>query len=367
MTESRRLASSTRIALEHPRDVLDRLCDHLAEHVPVERGDGEATLTSDFGVAHAAIEDGALSISLESGDETGLSFLRLMMAEHVLTFAGDPTPAISWSGDGKAGAPLPYFREMRVVSVASVTPLMRRIVLAGPDLARFTTGGLHVRLLFPPAGIAVPQWPVNGEDGRPRWPDADARPAARVYTIRHIDTDRGEIAIDMVLHDDPGGDHAPGAGFAQDARPGDIVGMTGPGGGSIGEASRYILLGDETALPAIARLLESMPEGAEVAAFVEVADAREEQPLTSPASLSINWLHRNGAPAGVGDRLASAVREHRWLAEDGDAPFVWAGCEHAQARAIRRFVQKEAGLARDKCHVVAYWRRGAAGDEARKD
>ncbi len=367
MTEIRRLASSARIALEHPRDVLGRLCDHLAEHLQVECGDGQARLTCDFGVARASVEGDALAVALESADATGLSFLRLMMAEHILAFAGEQTPAIRWSGDGKAGEPLPYFREMRVVSVASVTPLMRRIVLAGPDLARFTTGGLHVRLLFPPPGIAVPQWPVNGEDGRPSWPAADAKPAARAYTIRHINADRGEIAIDMVLHDDPHGNHAPGAGFAQDARPGDVVGMTGPGGGSIGEASRYILLGDETALPAIARLLEAMPETAEVAAFVEVADAREEQPLASPASLSLNWLHRNGAHAGAGESLARAVRDHRWLAGDGETPFVWAGCEHAQARAIRRFVHKEAGLARDKCHIVAYWRRGAAGDEARKD
>ncbi|MGV6874157.1 DUF2218 domain-containing protein [Pseudochelatococcus sp. B33] len=362
-----RLVSSARIALERPRDMLDRLCGHLAEHVPVERLDDGARFVSDFGTARAGITEGALAVVLESADDTGLSFLKQIVAEHVLAFAGEPKPVIRWSGDGKVGELLPYFREMRVVSVGNVTPLMRRVVLAGHDLSRFATGGLHVRLLFPPPGIAPPEWPVNGEDGRPRWPQGAARPAARVYTIRHIDTERGEVAIDMVLHGDPDDDHAPGAGFALHARPGDIVGMTGPGGGSIGEARRYILLGDETALPAIARLLETMPTSVEAAVFVEVADASEEQALTSAARLDLKWLHRNGTEAGSTDRLARIIRGHPWLNDGGDAPLVWAGCEHTQARTIRQFALKEAGLTREKCHAVAYWRRGVAGDDARKD
>lgn len=362
-----RQVSSARIGLTTPQAILDRLCDHLAEHVAMERSNSGAQFVSDFGTARATVVEGALDIALESADETGLSFLKIMVAEHVVAFAEGQKPTIRWSGDGNVGGPLPYFREMRVVSVANVTPMMRRVVLAGHDLARFAAGGLHVRLLFPPSGITPPQWPVNGEDGRPQWPQGAARPAARVYTIRHIDMAKGEVAIDMVLHGSHDGDHAPGAGFALHAQPGDIVGMTGPGGGSIGEASRYILLGDETALPAIARLLETLPASAEVAAFVEVADASEEQRLTSPTRLDLTWVHREGAEAGTTDHLARITRAHPWLSDGGDTPFIWAGCEHTQARAIRQFALKEAGLTRDKCHAVAYWRRGAAGDDARKD
>ncbi|MGI6246327.1 MAG: DUF2218 domain-containing protein [Pseudochelatococcus sp.] len=358
-----RLAAATRIALADPRDLLNRLCDHLAEHVPVERlGDG-ALFRADYGTARVEIAGDALTVALESGDDTGLSFLKLIVAEHVLEFAGGQEPAIRWTGDGRAaGEPLPYFREMRVASVTHVTPRMRRIVLSGEDLGRFATGGLHVRLLFPPPGPAAPQWPVCGEDGRPQWPQGAARPAARVYTIRHIDVRKGEVAIDMMLHGDGHGHDAPGAGFARHARPGDIVGMTGPGGSVIGEARRYIMLGDETALPAIARQLETLPAHAEVAAFVEVADAAEEQPLTSAARLDLRWLHRDGT--GL---LERALRDHPWLGDGGEPPFIWAGCEHAQARAIRRFALKEAGLTHDGCHAFAYWRRGAAGDDARED
>ncbi|MBB3809951.1 siderophore-interacting protein [Pseudochelatococcus contaminans] len=363
MTDTRpspRLVSSARIALDEPASVLDRLCDHLSEYVTVERREGGATFVAEYGSARANIEAGAVVVGLESTDETGLSFLKLTVAEHLLAFAGDQKPVIRWSGDGKVGELLAYFREMRVVSVGNVTPLMRRIVLSGNDLARFAKGGLHVRLLFPPAGIVPPRWPVNGEDGRPQWPKGDEKPEARIYTIRHLDVTKGEVTIDMLLHGDDDDDdhHSPGADFARNARPGDIVGMTGPGGGSIGEAGRYILLGDETALPAIARLLETMPESARVSVFIEVANADEEQVLPSPAVVDLHWLHRDAA----GDSLAATLRNHSWLTDGGETPFILAGCEHTLAQEIRQFVLKEAGIAREKCSIAAYWRRGSEGE-----
>ncbi|MFC0220531.1 DUF2218 domain-containing protein [Pseudochelatococcus lubricantis] len=374
MSEARhpaRLTASTRILLEDSRAILDGLCAHLAEHVPVERFEGGARLTSDYGTAQAEVLDDALAIAIDSADAAGLSFLKLIVADHILALADGQKPVIRWSGDGKAGEPLPYFREMRVLSASNVTPLMRRVVLAGHDLGRFANGGLHVRLLFPPPGAETPQWPVSGEDGRPQWPEGAAKPAARVYTIRSIDAEKGEVVVDMVLHASPGGDpdhdHAPGAAFALRAKAGDVVGMTGPGGGSIGEARRYILLGDETALPAIGRLLETMPAEAEVAAFVEVADASEEQALPCPARLDLRWLHRHGAGAGGTDLLEKALRQHPWLRDGGDTPFVWTGCEHAQTRAIKQFLLKEEGLPREKYQVAAYWRRGANGDDTRRD
>ncbi|MCE3544330.1 siderophore-interacting protein, partial [Escherichia coli] len=98
-------------------------------------------------------------------------------------------------------------------------------------------------------------WPTMGRDGRPVWPEGDDALIARVYTIRTIDIERGEVDIDMVVH--PGND-TPGSTWALNAKPGGIVGMTGPGGGSVEDAGRYLLVGDETALPAIGRILETL-------------------------------------------------------------------------------------------------------------
>ena len=126
---------------------------------------------------------------------------------------------------------------MTVTAVATIGRF-RRLTLKGDDLGRFAEGGLHVRLLLPVEGVRQ-RWPVTGDDGRPWWPDGNP-PPARVYTLRRIDVAAGEVEIDMLLH----ADHhdAPGAAFAERARPGDVVGMTGPGGGDLPEAADYLSL-----------------------------------------------------------------------------------------------------------------------------
>ena len=350
-----------KVTLADPEAVLTKLCDHLAEHGTVSRFRTGARIETVFGTARVEAEERALVLEAEGDEETNFAYVKLSLAEHILTFAAPDKPDIVWAGDGAAGAPLPYFREMRVVGARNITPHMRRVTLAGENLARFASGGLHVRLLFPQPGTA-PQWPVTGADGRPSWPDEERRPVARVYTIRRIDVAAGEIDIDFVLHE---GAETPGASFARHAAPGDVVGMTGPGGGAFGEADWYLLAGDETALPAIGRILERLAATARATVFIEVADAREEQPLPTAADAAIHWLHREGADAGTTTLLAEAVSGVAWP-EDGTAVFAWAGCEHGAARAIRTYLRAERGLAREQHLVVAYWRRGASGDNARR-
>jgi NADPH-dependent ferric siderophore reductase len=137
--------------------------------------------------------------------------------------------------------------------------------------------------------------------------------------------------------------------------------MTGPGGGGAAGADWYLLAGDETALPAIGRMLEGLPASAHAVVRIEIADAGEEQPLVSPASLDIAWLHRGAAEAGTTTLLEDAVRAAAFPS-DGRRVFAWAGCEHKAFRAIRKFLRAECGLSRDQHLVAAYWRRGFDAD-----
>src|SRR5690606_36373167 len=145
-----------------------------------------------------------------------------------------------------------FFREITVVSSSRIAPHLHRVRFAGVDLERFAHGGLHIRLLLPPEGRS-PVWPSLGADGLLAWPSGEDALTVRVYTIRAIDAVAGWIDVDFVLH--PGSD-SPAALFAQNAVAGDVIGMIGPGGGHIPEAENLLLLGDDTALPAIARILE---------------------------------------------------------------------------------------------------------------
>lgn len=359
------MQAHTRIPLLAPEAVMQHLCAHLGEHCTVTREGSKARLDAAFGTAHLECEGGCLFVKALGHDESTLAYVKMAVAEHVVEFAKPENPRIVWAGDGMASGALPFFREMHVVGAREITPRMRRLTLKGEDLGRFTTGGLHVRLLFPPAELAVPSWPSMGEDGRIAWPDGAAKLTARVYTIRSIDPARGEIEVDFVLHE---GDRFPGSGFAITARPGAIVGITGPGGGGVAPADWYLLAGDETALPAIGRMLEALPPSAHAVVRIEVADAAEEQPLTSPASLDLAWLHRGVAEAGTTTLLEDAVRAVAFPVDDRRV-FAWGACEHKAFRAIRKFLRADRGLTRDQHLVAAYWRRGcdadsAAGEEA---
>jgi NADPH-dependent ferric siderophore reductase len=229
---------------------------------------------------------------------------------------------------------------------------MRRVILSCEDTTHFETGGLHARLLIPPPGRA-PIWPKVGPDGRVVWPEGEDELARRVYTIRAIDHARKELTIDVVLHDD-----SPGSVWARNATAGDRVGLLGPGGGDVVPADWYLLCGDETALPAIARIAASLPATASATVVIEVANGDEEQEISSEAALAITWLHRNGQPAGSTDLLPDAVRAIDM--PQGSDPFVFAGCEQAAARAIRKHLRAERKLPKERHLVAAYWRRGHA-------
>ncbi len=335
---------------------------HLLEHLDEDNAqavdpDGETRLTIYDCDTRLRFSGEILSVTVEGSEAGQHGVAKGVVAYYLQHILGEACPPLVWSGDGADTRELAHFREMRVVSSHQVTPSMRRVRLAGADLARFASGGLHVRLLFPPKG-RTPVWPHAGPAALPVWPEGEDELVSRVYTIRRIDPAAGHVDIDVVLHDPPG----TGCRWSREAEAGDPVGMLGPGGGDLGKGDVHLLMGDETALPAIGRLLEEMPADARGHALIEVAGPEEQQPLRHPAGVALRWLHRNGAPAGTTTLLKDAAREV--VLPEGLTPFVWAGCEFEAFKAIRRFCRKDLGLRKNQHLVVAYWRRGLRQDDA---
>ncbi|WP_019630455.1 siderophore-interacting protein [Actinomadura atramentaria] len=244
---------------------------------------------------------------------------------------------------------VPGLRVLSVLRAEQVTPGMRRIILGGPELAGFGDGP-NVKLLFPPRGDEDPRWPVQGPDGRPVWPPAERRPTMRTYTVRRYDAAAGELHVDFVLH----GDAGVASRWARDARPGDPLGVLGPGGRVLGRADRYVVAGDHSALPAIGAIVEGLPADARGHVLVEVPGPEEVQDLAPPPGVELTWLFRDGAAAG-GPVLADAVRALPW--PDGDV-FVWIAGESSSVRAIRSYVRDERGLERRRYLAIGYWKRG---------
>ncbi|MFJ2032569.1 siderophore-interacting protein [Streptosporangium sp. NPDC087985] len=241
--------------------------------------------------------------------------------------------------------------------VERLTPHMIRVVLGGDGLAGFCAGEFtdhYVKLLFPPPGVTYPA-PFDLEAIKRDMP-RDQWPATRTYTVRAWDPEAAELTLDFVYH----GDHGLAGPWAARARPGDEIHFLGPGGAYAPDpqADWHLLVGDESALPAIAASLERLPSGAQAHVFLEVAGPREEQPLDSPGDAKIVWVHRGEAP--VGESLVAAVRE---LDFPTGTPHAFVHGEAGSVKALRRHLRTERGVPLSQLSISGYWRLGR-DDEA---
>jgi NADPH-dependent ferric siderophore reductase len=336
-------------------EMLGEICEHFVEHADVHRTENKATLTSKLGSAEIGIEDRQLSIELRCPSQQALQLSQTSLAEHLFYFAGDDPFELTWSQTARL-ARLPNIHEVTVVSCEDVTPHMRRVKFACADVGPFIGGEMHVRLLVPPKG-RLPIWPGQREDGRVAWPEGDDTLLVRAYTIRAVDAERGELWIDFLQHPSPGV-ATPGADFARDTQPGDKVALLGPGGGALPLATNLLLIGDESALPAIARIVAEVPEGTQIQAIIEVENQEEEQPLPSRASLDVLWLHRQAYFSDHSKRLRDEA--HAAIAAMPSNTFVWVACEKEDIRSIKASLKT---LQHDKKKMYAawYWTRKPGG------
>ncbi|MBC6467831.1 siderophore-interacting protein [Actinomadura alba] len=242
----------------------------------------------------------------------------------------------------------------QVTRTTRPTPQTVRVTLGG--LEGFGGAGLDhwVKLFFPLPGEHRPVYPT-GDDWWRRWgadPDA-VRAVFRTYTVRRHRPEAGEIDIDFVLH----GDTAPGSRWAARAKPGDQVGVWGPGAmyDPSPAADWRLIAGDETALPAMAAIIETLPAGARARVFVEVADAAEEQRFATDGDVRVEWLHRDGVPAG---RSALLVDRLRAADLPDGRPYAWIAGEAAMVKALRRHLVNDRGIDRADICFSGYWRLG---------
>jgi NADPH-dependent ferric siderophore reductase len=246
------------------------------------------------------------------------------------------------------------FRTLTVASVEDLGPTMRRIVLEGEDLGGFVSLGFddHVKL-FPVAPGQALTLPTLGPDG-PVFPEP--RPVARDYTPRAFDAANRRLTIDFVT-----GHGGPATEWAEGATPGAVVGVGGPRGSFIVPSAfaDHVLIGDETALPAIARRLEELPVGVRALAIVEVDDAASRLPLGGAGDLTVVWVERNGRPRARSEGLEAAMGTALAAVDRADA-YVWIAAESAVAKTLRAKALSM-GFSPRAMKAAGYWRQGAVG------
>ncbi|GHD39797.1 siderophore-interacting protein [Mycetocola manganoxydans] len=297
----------------------------------------------------------------------------------------------------------PY--EATVVAVRKLSPHFVRVTFTGDDLGGFGIDRLDQRLkiVFPLEGTGISEFgaahPGTISDGSwyTRWralPDAERNPF-RTYTVRAVRPHDREVDVDMVAH----GDGGPASRWLNRAEPGDEVVLIGPDAASEnsaigidwhpGDARCVLLVGDETAAPAICSVIESLPAWRKARAFIEVPSAADILPLDVPEGSEVTWLPREDLQPGA--VLDPAVRE--WVARNRpmyraalassvqlvedvdvdtellwDSPeaqhngdfYAWLAGEAGVIKTLRRFLVSETGIDRKRIAFMGYWRTGKA-------
>ncbi|MET3577698.1 NADPH-dependent ferric siderophore reductase [Mesorhizobium robiniae] len=349
------LACEARLNLRNLPLYIGRISDRLQSFDAAALQDGQR-LDFRFPFGGASFDMERLVMRANAADRDGLARIKDLLATAIEVYAKDENPEIVWTGDLAGETRLAQFREMTVTHAGDLTPHMRRIRFAGEDLSRFAKfGGMHIRILFPTSEVPDPLWPMLGSNGLPVWPSDDRRPVARVYTIRALDVANGVIDVDFLVH--PG--ESVGAAWAIQAAPGMKVGIMGPVGRPVRQSSWYVMGADETGMPALARLLESLPAETKGVGYIEIANDTERQVIDNVTGIELHWLPRNGVPAGLDDRLARAVLSVEW--PQTDSAFGWFAAEAAAAKIVREHWRGQLSLGRDQTLAAACWRLGAAG------
>ncbi len=276
---------------------------------------------------------------------------------------------------------------VEVAAVHRLSPRFVRITLRGEALANFAPWGLdqRIKIVLPLPGSSaaggladfglLDEPTPHPSDWYARWKalDDDARNVLRTYTPAAVRVPEREIDVDFFLHDPAG----PASAWAAAARPGDRLTITGPdsrmgwtGYGihfTPGDAHRFLLVGDETAYPAMRNIVGSLPTGS-AHVIVGVGDPADElvsADVSRRATVEI-VPHRAGdsalleAVAAWCDENDAGRGESRGEVRGGDGLAVWLAGESAVVTGIRRLLTRDVGIAKERIAFLGYWRLGGA-------
>lgn len=289
---------------------------------------------------------------------------------------------------------------VEVESVERISPSFMRLILVGTDLDVVGTPGQtfdqRIKVIFPREQVNFVRIPRDSSDWYADWlalPE-DARGDMRTYSIRELRVTgtSTRLVIDIVRHGS--GDDSrqgPGATWVNTASPGAEITVIAPrrlhhhGAMEFRPTAREVLLaGDETALPAIARILEDAPRETKGAAYIEIPCPADKQAIDAPSGVSVTWLPRGKDPHGSALLRALGVQEYESLTKARSCPsgpelvwetpefsnfdepaqgfsptssrFHWIAGESAMVTRIRRHLVSHLGVARSNVAFMGYWR-----------
>lgn len=245
---------------------------------------------------------------------------------------------------------------LEVLGKTRVSPRLLRLTLGGEGyeaLNRNRNSDAYVKFLIadPASGL---QPPYDMDALREHSPEL--MPARRTYTVRRWDDEKRRIEVDVVLHGD-GEDSGIAARWADEAQPGDLLAMSGAGGGytPAPETRRHLMLGDHAALPAIAAGLEAMDEDAQGTVLIQLDHDEDRLELEHPAGVEVRWL--------IGERELLLEAVDQLNLEDHEGLQIFCHVERGITKQLRAKLVKQAGIPREQISISAYWALGRIEDQ----
>ncbi len=242
---------------------------------------------------------------------------------------------------------------LTVTGTEWITPALRRVHFRSDDLSAFAESRFtdrYVKLVFLKPGVDYPE-PLDVRALRGILPP-ESLPDVRTYTALLPDVDAGTLAIDFVVH----GDEGVAGPWAGRAEPGDVLLANGPGGAYAPDAAAdwHLLVGDESALPAIAAALDALPPTATARVLLQIEALGDEPTLVLPDDAILRFVYRS--TDGDDGALLAAVRDLDW--PEGRVHAFVHGEAQETMHGIRPYLLKERGLTRDQVSISGYWRKG---------
>lgn len=340
------LKARTTIPCSDPRNVFDTLLDAIAAHMQtVDRLSECEAYTGYDREMHFLMTSSGIEVVISTDDPTVMNQLKYSVSGLVdFHFRQDLEPVV-WEGD-TPGETLPQGLQcLEVTRVEQISPGFKRVWFGGDNVSNYDTlENIHSRLLFK-QGRGIPlEWPKMTPQGAIRWPEGIAKLDTRVFTIRHVDRNKNELAVDFFL-----GDHSgPATEWARGVEAKDQVGFIGPAAHGIVRADFSIYIGDETGLPGIARCLESLEPDAKGMALLMVNNSEDRLTIDVPEGFELKWVETDG--------LAAAL-ENLQLPVDTDNCALWCGTEYSDFKLTKNFAA-ERGILKERTVAFAHWRSG---------
>jgi len=297
-------------------------------------------IESEFGWFSIAERDTGVRISLAAATVTDLHVVREGIVEHLAHYLPDVADGLTWSDSLEATQYPPNFQFSEVVNSDPLNADFHRLSLKLSKPALFDDRALHFRFLIPDAAAPNPTWPTMGRNGAVQWPQGQDTLHRPVYTVRHLDRTCGIATVDIF-------NHSGGRTFewARSLQHGDEVALIGPGGGGVLDVETLVICGDEAAYPAIARILEHLPDARGEIILLNRSGAQAYD-FKVPVDMHVTWLRPNQNHS-LAENAAEALARQ-------PSAYLWFAADNLQTDTLRKTPTVK-NHPKQQRMIVAYW------------